>query len=69
MLRALLEKDPKKRPSIREAKERFVWLQRPVFPSEQEQPEPSQDKPKEVKPVEQEDDSDSDYEDDFEDFD
>lgn len=47
MMRALLEKDPEVRPSIREAKERFAWLRRPVFPSEQ--PEPPQNESEEQK--------------------
>lgn len=35
---ALLEKNPNQRPTIREAKARFSWLQRPEFPSEQPPP-------------------------------
>ena len=34
MMAGLLEKNPDLRPSIREAKARYSWLQRPEFPSE-----------------------------------
>lgn len=50
MMRALLERDPEVRPTIREAKERFAWLKRPVFPSEQ---------PDDVNPVESEEEKDN----------
>jgi len=34
MMAGLLCKNPDERPTIREAKERYTWLQRPEFPSE-----------------------------------
>ena len=39
LLMALLEKNPDLRPSIREAKERYSWLRRPVFESEKPPPD------------------------------
>ena len=39
MMLALLNKNPDERPSIREAKAQFPWLQRPEFPSEQPPPD------------------------------
>ena len=39
MLRALLDKNPDTRPTIKEAKERFPWLNRPEFASEQPPPD------------------------------
>ena len=49
MLRALLNKNPDERPSIREAKAQFPWLQRPEFPSEQPPPDDDADNNEEEK--------------------
>ena len=49
VIRALLTKNPEERPTIREAKARYPWLQRPTFPSEQPPPEDDPDAEEENK--------------------